>query len=231
MTKHPTNTSPAPSRVPSVRIAFQTLGRTLRHGYDNLWTLAMASLLWYAGALLIVPLGLVTAALHRVTRPMSEERATHWRAFFTEIRADFRWGSMLLWPLVIVLVVLQANISFYSAASTQALQLLAFAFGSLLFVWLGIMLYAFPMALRQEEQRLRLTLRNTAIMVLAHVPGVLLSMLLLLILCVLLAVIPPLFILIPGVVALWGEENVRLLLVASGHIAPDEIADRPRRKA
>jgi hypothetical protein len=52
----------------------------------------------------------------------------------------------------------------------------------------------------------------------------------LIVLVISLIVIPPLFLLIPGVVALWGEENARLLLVASGYVPPDPFADRPRNR-
>lgn len=219
--------TPISRRVPSVKLAFLTLGRTLRHGYDNIGTLAMISLLWYAAALLLVPLGAATAALHRVTKPISEERAVHWRTFLVHLRADLRWGSILVWTLLIGLIILQANIGFYNAAPSQTLRLITLIFVGLMFLWLGMALYAFPLALRQQEQRLGLTLRNARVMVLANVPGVFVSLVLLALLLALLTIIPPLFILLPGALALWGEENARLLLVASGHLAPDEVADRP----
>src|SRR3712207_5485858 len=87
---------------PSVRIAFWTFGRAFRHGYDNLGTLGLASLLWLLFALpvvpfvnlawsapgigtlallllafAIVPISAATIGLHRVVQPMTEERATH----------------------------------------------------------------------------------------------------------------------------------------------------------
>jgi hypothetical protein len=57
------------------------------------------------------------------------------------------------------------------------------------------------------------------------------SLVLLVLVSGLLLVIPPLFLLLPGVIALWGEENARLFLVGSGHIAKDEIADRPPKRS
>jgi uncharacterized membrane protein YesL len=219
----PTETS---RRAPSVKVAFLTLGRTLRHGYDNIGTLVMISLLWYLGALLVVPLGSVTAALHRVAKPISEERAVDWRTFSAHLRADFRWSSLLFWTLLAGIIILQANIGFYNAAPAQALRLATLIFVGLMFVWLGMALYAFPLALRQQEQRLGLTLRNARMMTLANAPGVLVSLALLALLLALLTIIPPLFLLLPGALALWGEENARMLLVTSGHLAPDEVADR-----
>lgn len=215
-------------RAPSVVIAFRTLGRTLRHGYDNLGTLIISSIFWYLGAILILPLGVATAALHRVTKPMSEERAPNWRTFFSTWRADLRWSSVLTAILIFGALLIQSNIRFYAAAGAAPLQVLAILFGTFLLLWLGIMLYAFPLALRQEDARLRTTLRNAAVMVVANAPGVLVSLMLLLIVVIVFTLLPPLFIFIPGFVALWGEENARLLLVASGYIPPDEIADRAR---
>lgn len=221
-------TPPAPQRAPSVRIAFRTLGRTLRHGYDNLFPLVAVSALWYVGAVLVLPLGGVTAALHRVTRPMTEERVEDWRLFFRYTRDYLVWGSKLVWLFVIGGIVLWANITFYNAAPSQALRIVAYLFGTLAIVWTGMALYAFPLAIRQQEQRLRTTLRNAVVMVLANAPGLLISLLLLLLLVALLIVIPPLFLIVPGVIALWGEENVRMLLVATGHVEPDDFADAPR---
>jgi uncharacterized membrane protein YesL len=209
-------------------IAFRTLGRTLRHGYENLFPLLAVSVLWYVGALLIVPLGGVTAALHRVTRPMTEERVEDWRLFFRYSRDYFVWGSKLVWVFIIGWALLWANITFYSAAPSTTLRFIGYLFGTLAIVWTGMGLFAFPLAVRQHEQGLRMTLRNAVVMVMANAPGVLISLALLILLLILLFVIPPLFLIVPGVVALWGEENVRMLLVATGHLEPDAFADGPR---
>jgi uncharacterized membrane protein YesL len=223
------NSQPSkPRRPPSIQIAFRTLIRTLRHGYDNIGSLFMISFLWFVGALLIVPLGPVTAALHRVTKPMSEERATNWRNFFDHLRADLRWSSALAFTLLLGFVVLQSNLAFYNASSSQIFQIIAIPIGAAFLVWIGIALVAFPIALRQEELRLRTTLRNAVVLVMANAPGLLVSYILLLLLLLLLLFLPPLSFLIPGVVALWGQENARLLLVAGGHIAPDDFADKPK---
>lgn len=222
------NPGSTPRRAPSVAIAFRTLGRTLRHGYDNIGTLLLSSLFWYAGALLILPLGVATAGLHRVTRPMTEERAAHWRSFFTDARADLRWSSVLMATLILGVAVLEGNIRFYSASSTPAMQWVALPFRTLMLIWIGITLFAFPLAIRQQDRRLRTTLRNALIMVVANAPGILLSLILLALLMIVLLVLPPLFLVLPGAAALWGQENARLLLVATGDIPPDEVADRPR---
>jgi uncharacterized membrane protein YesL len=211
-----------------VRIAFQTLGRTIRHGYDNLGTLLMISLFWYVTAILLLPLGPTTAALHRITLPMTEERAASWRDFTAHLRADLRWSSLVFWTLALGFIVIGANIGFYEAAPAVGLRLIAIVFGTLAIVWTGIALFAFPLALRQDEQRLGMTLRNAVLMVIGNAPGVMLSYVLLIVLLGILTALPPLFLILPGVIALWSEEQARLLLVASGYVKPDEFADKPR---
>lgn len=241
-----------PARPPSIRIAFRTFGRTLRHGYDNLGVLGLASLLWTlfalpllpffnialgypsAGTLLlllaalaIVPISPATIGLHRVVQPMTEERASAVNRFWSHFRGDWLWSTKLVMSLAVGLVVWDANRRFYNQSGNTPLLLLSGFFFVLTLVWLGIMFYALPLALRQTDQRVRITLRNAVVLGLANLPGMIVSLLLLLLSCVLL-LIPPLFVLIPGWIALWSEENVRLLLVAGGHIRADEIADRAR---
>lgn len=229
MTNAP-ETPPAPRRVPSVAIAFRTLGRTLRHGYENLGTLAMVSIMWYIGAVLILPIGVVTAALHRVTQPMSEERAADWRRFLAHVRRDLGWGSALMALMIVMFALLLINIRFYALSSATPLRILALFFMTLLVVGAGIALYVFPLALRQEHQHVWRACRNALVMTVGNLPGALVSLVLLLILCGVLLFVPPLFVLIPGVVALWGEENARLLLVAGGYLPEDPFADRQRKR-
>ncbi len=222
------HSEPTTRRAPSIAIAFRTFGRTLRHGYDNIGTLLVASIFWYVGAILILPLGVVTAGLHRVTRPMTEERAANWRSFYAEARADLWWSSALMATLILGVALLEGNIRFYAASPDTITQWIALPFRTLMLIWLGVMLFAFPLAVRQQDRRMRTTLRNAFLLVVANAPGVLLSLILLTLLMIGLVLLPPLFLILPGVAALWGQENVRMLLVASGDIPPDEVADRPR---
>jgi uncharacterized membrane protein YesL len=215
------------TRPPSVRIAFRTFGRTLRHGYENLASLGICSVYWLLLAIPLVTLGPATAALHRVTQRMSEARASPSYRFWEHFRADWGWSSALVWTLILGLVVWEVNREFYINSGNSTLQLLTGFFFVVILLWFGVMLFAMPLALRQTDRRLRTTLRNAAVVVLANLPGVVVSLVLLFISCLVL-LIPPLFLLIPGWIALWGEENVRLLLVAAGHIPPDEFADAPR---
>ena len=214
------------TRIPSVQIAWRTFGRTLRHGYENLGTLGVIGVFWFIGALLIVTLGPATAALHRITKPMTEERAASWRTFRDHFIADWRWSSLLVWLLIGVLFLVDINRQFYAQTVSSFLPLFSVFFFVMEVIWFMITLFAMTLALRQEDKRLRTTLRNTSIIVLANLPGIIVSMLLLLVSSIVLLILPPLFLLLPGYIALWTQENARLLLVAGGHLPEDEFADR-----
>jgi len=240
------------TRPPSVRLAFRTFRRAFRHGYDNLFTLGSASLLWLVFALpllpvvnfvlrspgidtlvllvaawALVPISAATAGLHRVTQPMTEERATSINRFWSNFRGDWGWSTRLGLVLLLGFIVWEGNRRFYTQSTSGALLLFSGFFLTLELVWLGISTYAWPLVLRQTDLRLRTTLRNAVVLVLANLPGVIVSYVLLFISCLIL-LIPPLFVLIPGFIALWSEEYMRLLLVGSGLIPPDEIADQVR---
>lgn len=241
------------SRPPSIRIAFRTLGRTIRHGYDNLGVLLVVSIFWslfmlpifpvlvvafnsgrlvdvliLMAVILIVPISPATAGLHRVTQRMTEARASSWGDFWAHFRADWGWSTRLIGLLVFGFLLIIINFLFYQSINNPILPFLTVFLLVVFIVWLGIMLFAIPLALRQEAPNLRITFRNSAILVLANLPGVIVSLLLLLITSIVF-ILPPLFLLWPGYVALWGEENARLLLVGAGLIPPDEFADAPRR--
>jgi uncharacterized membrane protein YesL len=218
------------SRPPSVRIAFRTFGRTLRHSYENLGALGIASALWWLLALPLVTLGPASAALHRVTQPMTEERATAARRFWEHFRADWGWSSLLVWTMLLGLLLWDINRRFYGSVGGSALLILSGLFLVLGLIWIAMLLFALPLALRQADRRLRTTVRNAAVLVLANLPGVIVSLILLFITSLVLLIIPPLFIVVPGWIALWTEENVRLLLVESNIIPADEFADSPRRR-
>ncbi|GAC1645232.1 MAG: hypothetical protein NVS4B8_16510 [Herpetosiphon sp.] len=208
-------------------IAFLTLRRTLRHGFDNLVTLALMGLIWYIGAVFILPIGPLTAGLQRAVKPMTEERSANWRVMLGELRRDLGWSSVLWLVLVIVLGLLLANLRFYGASPVPLLRYLIVTMLFLIVGWVGIMLIAFPVALRQDEISVRRTLRNSLIVVFSNPIGIVLSLVLLLVLGALFVALPPLFVLLPGLVALWGAEFVRLVLVRTGYLEPDEFADRP----
>lgn len=190
--------------------------------------MALIGVIWLVGALFIIPLGPLTAGLFRVTQRFSEERTCSWREMITHVREDFRWSSLLLWSLVGGLILLIVNTQFYAGSPNQFLRYLTFTFLLFIVLWIGVMVVAFAMALRQQAPTVRRTLRNSVLMVLANAPGILISLFLLFVTSFIFLLLPPLFLLIPGWISLWGAEQTRLLLVRAGYLQPDEIADRFR---
>lgn len=227
----PTPDPKAPPPRSSISVAFETLPRTLRHGYDNIVPLAIMGMIWWLGAVLILPLGVVTAGLHRVTQRMSEERVVDWRDMLKGWRGDLGWASRLVVALVSGFFALSYVTLFYGIQPNGIVRYLSLTFLLFTFLWVGVMLVSFAMALRQEIPTLRRTLRNSIIMVFANGPSLVISLGFVIVTSIVLFVLPPLAILIPSWIALWSEEYVRLLLVRAGYLPPDEIADRvtPRR--
>lgn len=212
----------------SIGLAFNTFARSLRHGYDNLFTMMIMGLIWYLGALLLVPIGPLTAGMHRAIQPMTEERTTSWRTMIQGFRRDWGWSTRLVLCLVLGAVIIAANMNFYGASDQPILQYLGITFFVFLILWLCVAVLAFAMALRQHDLKVVRTLRNTIVMVGANMPGMVVSFILLGITSIIFFILPPLFILLPSWIALWGQEQTRLYLVQAGYIPPDEIADRVR---
>src|SRR4051794_5228294 len=191
------------NRPPSIRIAFRTLGRTVRHGYDNLGTLLLGSILWgviaalaapfaifafrapsvgsallFLIAIMILPISPATASLHRITQRMTEERASSWSMgmFWENFRRDWGWSSRLVLTLMVGFLLVAVNEQFYIRVNNAFIPFLSVLFLVFLIVWLGVIMFAVPLALRQEQPHLRTTLRNTLIIVLANLPGVIVSL-------------------------------------------------------
>ncbi len=219
-------TKPARSQRSSVALAFATFGRTFRHSYDNLLSMGLMGIIWLVAALLFVPIGPLTAGLHRVTQRWSEERVASWREMYASWRGDALWSwwlTLALWGGELLLLI---NVNTYGSSQFLLLNYLSITFLLFAFIWLAVGMVAFPLALRQEEPSARRTIRNAVVMVFANLPGALVALVLLIVSTVVLILLPPLFVFVPGWIALWGQEFSRLLLVRSGYLAPDEIADR-----
>src|SRR5690349_19098459 len=148
------------TRPPSIQIAFRTLGRTLKHTYDNLFAVGIASIFWYICTVPFVPIialatfllgygGLFTlfigvllvgygppsAALHRIVKPMTEERASSSNTFWSHLRPDAGWSLRLSLTLLFILLLWLANASFYSNSLNNVLQLFSGFFVVASIVW------------------------------------------------------------------------------------------------
>jgi hypothetical protein len=155
---------------------------------------------WYDFALLMV-MNIVTvllffpiitlppalAGLWNVGNLSAQGRAISWADYFEGFRRYFlkAWGLALLNILVIVIV--STNVRFYTPGiapfeigDTLSMWVRGF-FLAMGFLWLIVQLYPMAVLLEQEDQRLRVALRNSAVLFITN-PGfsVVLALLLLL---------------------------------------------------
>jgi uncharacterized membrane protein YesL len=188
--------------------------------WEELFMLALMNLVT---ALLLVPI--VTfppalAGLWYVSNIVAQGRSIAWSDYFEAFKRYFGRSWALAGINIAVIVTLVLNILFYrpgvpplNLGETASLMIRAF-WTSLLVIWVFLQMYPLALLLEQDDQRVRLALRNSLILLAAH-PGF--SLVLGIILLVVLAVstvIPALLALISmAVVGVTCNMAVRHLLV------------------
>jgi uncharacterized membrane protein YesL len=167
---------------------FRALGSSLRDLFDDfllliacnlLWALlslplwALAFLLLSAGipalaataALLgVLPAGPATIALYYVAHRITDGRATKIVDFFGAMRQHARIGIMLTGIALAGLLMILFNLGFYLSVNNAFGGAMLGLWIYLLVFWLGLMLYAFPLAFLQDQPDLRLIARNAFLM-------------------------------------------------------------------
>jgi uncharacterized membrane protein YesL len=166
----------------------RALGSSLRDLFDDfllliacnlLWALlslplwALAFLLLSAGipalaataALLgVLPAGPATIALYYVAHRITDGRATKIVDFFGAMRQHARIGIMLTGIALAGLLMILFNLGFYLSVNNAFGGAMLGLWIYLLVFWLGLMLYAFPLAFLQDQPDLRLIARNAFLM-------------------------------------------------------------------
>ena len=136
------------------------------------------------------------AGLWNVANRVADGRAVHWNDYFEGFRRYFwkAWGLALL--NILVAVVVSTNIYFYAPGNapfeispTLGLGIRALFLG-MAFLWLITQIYPMALLLEQEDQRLRVSLRNAAVLVITN-PGFTLVLALLLLTMAVISVLLP----------------------------------------
>jgi uncharacterized membrane protein YesL len=198
---------------------FRIFWQSVKDVWEELFMLALMNLVT---ALLLIPI--VTfppalAGLWNVSNIASQGKSIEWSDYFGAFKRYFGKAWALAGINIVVIVTLVLNIWFYQAGrpplnlnDTWSLMIRAF-WTSLLVIWVFLQLYPMALLIEQEDQRIRLALRNALILLAAN-PGF--SLVLGIILLVVIAVsvvIPALLALISlAVVAVTCNKAVRHLL-------------------
>lgn len=147
--------------------AFTIMGRTIKAVYEELFLCLYLSVLWWLGTILIVTAAPATLGLQRVANRMANYQRVDSSFFFEGARSHFGRGWLLYLIRVGIPVLIGVNIWFYLELQNW-MWLLGVFFAWMLLVTVMVGLYLFPLFWQQDEQDLKLVLRNAAILTLQH---------------------------------------------------------------
>jgi len=137
---------------------------TILDWWHGMVGLAVLNLLWLGMSLTVVLLPLATAGMYGATHRMAHGKGQHIGDFVDAARC-YGWLS-LRWALVNVVVgaLWAVNYVFYGTVAL-VIQLLLAGAGVL---WLAVQFYVWPFLMEQEQQNLRMALRNALFLALAN---------------------------------------------------------------
>ena len=154
--------------------AFRTFWEALQDFWNELFPLALMNVLTMLLAIPVITLPPALAGLWNGANLAAKGRTISWSDYFEGFRRYFwkAWGLALLHVLVII--ILLTNIWFYGREDTpftisETVRVWIQAFFAVAgALWMLYQMYPLAMLLEQEDQRLRMTLRNAAILFLTN---------------------------------------------------------------
>lgn len=150
--------------------AFIVCRQSLRDFWEEMYILVLSNVIWLGLCLLVIPGPPATAGLYYLTNRVAHGRSVGLRTFFEGLRRYFIKGWLWAMANAFFLAVMGANFSFYGRFQGFWVQFVQGLFLGAAVLWLTLQLYTFPLLLEQEDQRLRVALRNALSMALKN-PG------------------------------------------------------------
>ncbi len=146
----------------------QFLFETFKNAYFSLFELLVYNLLWIAFTVLVVTAPPAFAGLYYATNQMAHEKSGKPALFFQGFRKYF--GISYLWAVVNLVVVLLSlyNVWFYGGYNSLFGAIMQGFFLAVVFLWLMLQMYTFPLLLEQEQPNLWQAIRNSAVIVMQH---------------------------------------------------------------
>lgn len=195
----------------STRDYIRNLLDTIRYDFGDLM---VANIFW---ALLILPIITIPAAFaglnYSINQLVSNEPASR-KVFFEGVKKYFR--AAYLWFIfnVVIVALLLFNIDLGIRNSQLLwLQILSGICWVLLAVWLLLQIYTIPLLIRQEEPKLLLALRNSALLWFKHTAfSIFLSVVMILLIVVSLYLYPLWFVITGSLIAYLANLGVVYLL-------------------
>lgn len=182
--------------------AFTIMWRVIKAAYEELFLCVGMSLLWWAGAFLVVTGAPATMGIQHVANRLANYKRADSGFFWENARAHVGKGYILFLFSVLVPPALAFNVWFYANAESW-LRLIGLVWLWILLIWLLVAQYIFPLFWQQDEPNVRLAFRNAALLA-AKYPLYSLLMLFFQITLILIAFVTilPLPLLLPAMIAL-----------------------------
>lgn len=159
-----------------MKLGFRVFWEALRDFWEEIFMLALMNILTVVLVVPVVTFPPALAGLWSVANLVVQGNSITWRDYFEAFRRYFwkAWGLALLNLVVITTLVI--NIWFYAPDNapfeiSANLSLVIRTFwGFATALWVILQLYPLALLLEQEDQRLRVALRNAAVLLFAN-PG------------------------------------------------------------
>jgi uncharacterized membrane protein YesL len=178
---------------------FRVLWEAMKDFWEELLLLALMNVVTMLLAIPVVTFPPALAGLWSTANLVAKGKGIHWSDYFGGFRRYFwkAWGLALLNILVAIIVL--TNLRFYAQdvvpldiSPTVSLWIRSF-FVATAALWLITQIYTMALLLEQEDQRLRLALRNAVVLFIANPGFTIVLALLLLILTAISTLIPVLW--------------------------------------
>lgn len=200
--------------------SFQIMVRILKATWEELFLLVSASLVWWAGLLLVITAGPATMGLYGVTNRLANYKRSGLEFFWSNARRAIGRSWALFAIIVTVLLLILFNIWFYGASSGW-LRSISVAWWWVLVLFFLVAQYLFPLLNQQTEPDVRQALRNAFVLAMRSPLYSLLSLLFQTVLVfVSVALVLPVLLLLPGVIALSANFMMAGLLEEMGLAEP-----------
>lgn len=207
--------------------AFQIMVRVLKAAWDELFLLVAASLVWWAGFLLVFTAAPATMGLHGATNRLANYKRSGMEFFWSEAKRAIARSWLLLGAIALVFALIVLNIWFYGSGEGW-FRTISVAWWWVLFLFLMVAQYLFPLLSQQTEPNVRQALRNAAVLALRSPLYSAISLIfqaVLLFVCV--ALVLPILLLLPGLLALSANFMLTGLLEEMGLAEPPPtLSDR-----
>lgn len=147
--------------------AFTIMGRTLKAAYDELFMVVFLSVMWWLGTILILPAAPATLGINRVANRIANYKRVDNSFFWEGARMHIGRGWFLYLIQILAPIAIGFNAWFYLNAQGW-LRAVGIFWIWLIILSLMISQYLFPLFWQQDDQDVKLVLRNATVLALRN---------------------------------------------------------------